>query len=59
MDAIDFGYATEIVRKNKKAKASRRGRRVNAEGQPLRKGGMRRKIAKVAVFSFFFGGFGS
>ena len=57
MDAIDFGYATEIVRKNRKTKA-RRGRRVDAEGRPLRKSSTRRKVAKVAVFSFFFGGFG-
>jgi translation elongation factor EF-Ts len=57
MDAIDFGYATEIVRKNRKSKAQKRGRRVDAEGRPLRSS-KKQKIAKVAVVSLLFGGFG-
>lgn len=58
MDAIDFGYATEIVRKNKKARAPRRGRRVDSEGRPLRSS-KKQKVAKMAVFGLIFGGFGS
>lgn len=54
MDAIDFGYATEIVRKNKKARAPRRGRRVDSEGRPVRSS-KKQKAAKIAVFSLFFG----
>ena len=57
MDAIDFGYATESVRKNRKTKA-RRGRRVDAEGRPLRSS-KKQKVAKMAVFGLIFGGFGS
>jgi translation elongation factor EF-Ts len=54
MDAIDFGYATEVVRKSRKSKAQKRGRRVDAEGRPLRSS-KKQKAAKVAVFSLFFG----
>ena len=57
MDAIDFGYATEIVRKNRKSKAQKRGRRVDAEGRPLRSG-KKEKVAKAAVIGLLFGGFG-
>jgi translation elongation factor EF-Ts len=54
MDAIDFGYATEIVRKNRKSKAQKRGRRVDAEGRPLRSS-KKQKATKVAVFGLIFG----
>lgn len=57
MDAIDFGYATEIVRKNRKSKAPRRGRRTDSEGRPPRSS-KKQKVAKVAVFGILFGGFG-
>lgn len=57
MDAIDFGYATEIVRKSRKSQAQKRGRRVDAEGRPLRST-KKQKAVKAAVFGILFGGFG-
>jgi hypothetical protein len=67
MDAIDFGYATEVVRKSQKAKRRRQhgygmfagGRRTDSEGRPLRKSSKKEKVAKLAVFGLIFGGFGS
>jgi hypothetical protein len=53
MDAIDFAYATEVVRRNKR---KRRGVRADSQGNPIRrKSSVRRKVSKLAAVAFFFG----